>query len=102
MTQVSPRVPHNPRLKFVLVVIIVVGLVGTVVGVAFVTQQAPPVTVSANTILPQCDKLTAPSLAPAGSGTIQFTCGTGPAFESPNGGTSTVTFHGNTTNLFCP
>jgi hypothetical protein len=87
----------------IIVAVIVAVLVGGTVALVLVEQHAPSNQVSPNTILPQCSTLTeTPSPAPAGSGTLQFTCGTGPAFTSPNGGVSTVTFHNNATDLFCP
>ncbi len=89
------------RLAIALSIIIV--LLGAAAALVLVQQHAPPITVNPNTILPQCSTLTeSPSPAPSGTGTIQFTCGSGPAFTSPIGGSSTVSFKNNSTNLFCP
>jgi len=96
MTQVSPRAPsHYSKAKFLLVVALVIGLIGSAVAISSFTQTTPTVTAPASpTLKPNCPTL---GLNSAGSsindqqGAFEFDCGGQPAIVS-DGVSATPTF----------
>src|SRR5437879_6419547 len=99
MTQVSRRGPaHHPKLKFVLVVLVIAGLVAGASAAVFLSQQVPASTVPPATVSSTCSALTTGSPVTASSGAIQYTCSGGPAFTTIAGSST----YGLTGYTSCP